>query len=175
MSNAAQRVAGIVAAEDSRVSPADLVGLPKAHLHMHFAGSVPRPYLAAMEAENGKHIAFPDRYASLPDFLSAYSEVVSLIRASGDLSAIAHAIAWQEHRQGVVYFEPSLSPRTFSDGHRSPEDVLATAIEGFTRAEEECGIGFGVMISGYWHSDAETLVADVRDLGHIAAAISLAT
>lgn len=112
----------------------DLVGLPKAELHLHLEGAI-RPETAEELADRyGRPAPRTGRFAGLADFVVAYEQARDLIGSLDDLRRIAAEVLTTARENGVVWTEVHLIPPTYA-GRLGPEEAVVEAVlDGFASA-----------------------------------------
>jgi adenosine deaminase len=112
----------------------DLVGLPKAELHLHLEGAI-RPETAAELADRyGLPQPRTGRFAGLADFVGAYERARDLIGSLDDLRRVAAEVMTTARENGVVWTEVHLIPPTYA-GRLGPEEAVVEAVlDGFASA-----------------------------------------
>ncbi|QIZ02351.2 adenosine deaminase [Streptomyces sp. S1D4-11] len=97
----------------------DLLGLPKAELHLHLEGAI-RPSTAAEMADlHGRPATPHGPFHGLGEFVHAYERARDLIGSLDDLHRIGRELVEDAAAQGVVWSEVYLIPPSYSGLARS--------------------------------------------------------
>ncbi len=126
--------------------PRSLLGLPKAHLHVHLEGTI-RPatlvdiaarhgVAAPLGAQDGARYAFRD----LASFFVDYQRVRDCLNDADDFRRIAYELCQDEAAQGVRYAEVTFSPAYHALRLGDWDMPVATILEGFAQGESDFGI-----------------------------------
>src|SRR5579875_1460562 len=113
-------VSGAVPSYDD--SAADLVALPKAHLHLHLTGAMRRSTLRELAGEHG--IRLPERLVDeapddwhllgWPRFQRLYDLARQVLRRSTDLDRLVREIAEDERAAGSRWLELQVTPTGYA-------------------------------------------------------------
>jgi adenosine deaminase len=120
------------------VSDADVVALPKAHLHLHLTGGMRQTTLLELADRSGVHL--PDRLVDdQPDdwrllgwarFQRLYDIARAVLRTADDIVRLVREIAEDEHAAGSRWLELQVTPT----GYAPRLGDLVTAMDVFTAA-----------------------------------------
>jgi adenosine deaminase len=124
----------------------DLIGLPKAHLHLHLEGSARLPTIVELAERDDISLADLTRFSTLPEFVERYLVAVSTITRPDDLERICYELLVDEAAQGVRWCEPMVTPQFYEPAFGTIDEVWALMRRGFDRAAEETGIAWGVIV-----------------------------
>jgi adenosine deaminase len=132
--------------------------LPKAHLHLHFTGSMRHETLLELAARDG--IVLPDSLVSeWPPELSAadekgwfrfqrlYDVARSVLRTPGDVRRLVHEAAEDDVRDGGRWLEIQVDPSGYAarfGGITAFTDLVLDAVAGASR---DTGLGIAVVIA----------------------------
>ena len=124
--------------------------LPKADLHVHLDGSIRIPTLIELAKEQGVKLptetieglreqVFKDRYKDLPDYLTGFGLICSVLQDKESIERVAYEFAWDCFNEGVIYVEPRYSPELFQGEGKSLsiEDGILAVDKGLKKAQSE--------------------------------------
>jgi adenosine deaminase len=135
-----------------------LATLPKAHLHLHFTGSMRHTTLADLAQLHGIHLPealvadWPPRLSAADErgwfrFQRLYDIARSVVRTEADVRRLLVEAAQDERAEGSRWLEIQVDPSGYASrfGGLTPllELVLATAAE----AEALTGVGIGIIVA----------------------------
>lgn len=137
------------------VTDAELVALPKAHLHLHLTGGMRHATLVELADRHGVHL--PERLVDeQPDdwrvlgwarFQRLYDLARAVLRDAGDVTRLIHEIAEDERAAGSRWLELQVTPT----GYAARLGDLVTAMEVFaaaaTSAHEATGVGIRLVVA----------------------------
>jgi adenosine deaminase len=137
------------------VTDADLVALPKAHLHLHLTGGMRHATLVELAQRYG--VTLPERLVDdVPDdwrvlgwarFQRLYDLARGVLRAAGDIERLVHEIAEDERAAGSRWLELQVTPT----GYAVRLGDLVTAMEVFCAAaqsaERVTGVGIRLVVA----------------------------
>ena len=137
------------------VSDADLVALPKAHLHLHLTGGMRHATL--MELADGHGIRLPERLVDpdaddwkllgWPRFQRLYDLARGVLRTADDVTRLIREIAEDENAAGSRWCELQVTPT----GYAARLGDVVTAMDVFTDAladaERRTGVGMRLVVA----------------------------
>src|SRR6187431_1659117 len=136
----------------------DLLELPKAHLHLHFTGSMRHATLLELAERDG--IRLPDQLVSQwPPQLSAYDEkgwfrfqrlydvARSVLRTEDDVRRLVLEAALDDAADGSVWTEIQVDPSGYGARFGGITAFTDLVIDAARDAGERAGIGMGVVIA----------------------------
>jgi adenosine deaminase len=156
-----------------------LAALPKAHLHLHFTGSMRHSTLVDLAREHGVHLPdallseWPPRLSATDErgwfrFQRLYEIARSVIRTEADVRRLLREVAQDERDEGSGWLEIQVDPSGYAPrlGGLTPavELILAAAAE----ASAAAGVGIGLIIA----ANRTRHPLDARTLARLAAAYS---
>ncbi|GAB6986896.1 adenosine deaminase [Nocardioides pyridinolyticus] len=136
----------------------DLHALPKAHLHLHFTGSMRHSTLLELAARDG--IALPDQLAlDWPPKLSAadekgwfrfqrlYDVARSVLRTEGDVRRLVREAAEDDLRDGGRWLEIQVDPSGYGARFGGITAFTDLVLDAVREASRETGLGMAVVIA----------------------------
>ena len=125
----------------------DVMGLPKAELHVHVEGTFEPELMFAIAQRNRIRLAYPNvealraayEFVDLQSFLNVYYQGVEALRVEQDYYDLTTAYLRRAHAQGVRHVELFFDPQ----------------------AHTQRGIAFSVVVEGIWRALADAR----RDVG----------
>jgi adenosine deaminase len=146
-----------------------LRALPKTELHCHFASTIRPGRLFEWGRERGVALPGEDpaelaRYTGLQDFLVLFNAAHAVFRSSDDIALVAHeGVRAAVATTNLRYREYYVNPGNFAELGLPWPTVLTGLVEGLTRAEQDFGVGFGIVpaINRARDLDAAHAVLDV--------------
>jgi adenosine deaminase len=136
--------------------PLDL--LPKAHLHLHFTGSMRHGTLADLAAAH--RISLPDALiADWPPRLHAtdergwfrfqrlYDSARSVLRTEDDVRRLLHETAQDERAEGSGWLELQVDPSGYAARFGGLTPVVELVLDAAAQAAAAAGIGIGIVIA----------------------------
>jgi adenosine deaminase len=128
-----------------------LAALPKTELHCHFASTIRPERLIGWARERGVALPSDDpaelaRYTGLQDFLLLFNAAHAVFRSSDDIALVAYeGVRAAVATTNLRYREYYVNPDNFAALGLAWPTVLAGLVEGLDRAEQEFGVGFGIV------------------------------
>ena len=123
----------------------DLLGLPKAELHLHLEGAV-RPATARELAERyARPMPRTGRFADLAEFVVAYEQARDLIGSLDDLRRVAAELLTTARENGVVWTEVHVIPATYA-GRLGPDEAVVEAVLDGLAAGSDDAAAAGLII-----------------------------
>lgn len=156
--------------------PRDLLSLPKAHLHLHFTGSMRHATL--LELAERDNIALPDSLVSeWPPQLSAadekgwfrfqrlYDVARSVLRTEDDVRRLVREAAEDDVRDGGRWLEIQVDPSGYGARFGGITPFTDLVLDAVDAASRETGLGMAVVIA----SNRTRHPLDARTLARLAA------
>jgi len=153
-----------------------LSDLPKAHLHLHFTGSMRHPTLLELAARDG--ISLPDALVSdWPPQLSAadekgwfrfqrlYDVARSVLRTPEDVRRLVREAAEDDHADGGRWLEIQVDPSGYAARFGGITAFTDLVLDAVAEASREVGIGIAVVIA----ANRTRHPLDARTLARLAA------
>ncbi|WP_110180384.1 adenosine deaminase [Nocardioides solisilvae] len=154
----------------------DLLTLPKAHLHLHFTGSMRHATLLELAERDG--IALPDSLVSdWPPQLSAadekgwfrfqrlYDVARSVLRTEGDVRRLVREAAEDDVRDGGRWLEIQVDPSGYAARFGGITAFTDLVLDAVADASRSTGLGIGVVVA----ANRTRHPLDARTLARLAA------
>ena len=135
-----------------------LAQLPKAHLHLHFTGSMRHSTLVDLAGRHGVHL--PDALVSQwPPQLSAadergwfrfqrlYDIARSVVRTEADVARLLLEAAQDERADGSGWLEIQVDPSGYAGRLGGLTPALELVLDAAARASAAAGVGIGVIVA----------------------------
>jgi len=158
------------------VEPRDLSTLPKAHLHLHFTGSMRHGTLLELAERDGVHL--PDALVSeWPPVLSAadekgwfrfqrlYDVARSVLRTEADVRRLVREAAEDDVRDGGRWLEIQVDPSGYAGRFGGITAFTDLVLDAVASASRETGLGMAVVIA----ANRTRHPLDARTLARLAA------
>ncbi|GAA2447248.1 adenosine deaminase [Actinomadura vinacea] len=143
---------------DARGAARDLAALPKAHLHLHFTGSMRHSTLVELAARHEVHL--PDALVEdWPPSLHAtdergwfrfqrlYDIARSVLRTPEDLRRLVRETAEDEAAEGSGWLEIQVDPSGYAARFGGLTPTVELVLDAVREAEQATGVGIGVVIA----------------------------
>jgi adenosine deaminase len=167
-----ERCAGVPTGEGQR----DLRALPKAHLHLHFTGSLRHETLRDLATEH--RVRLPDTLlGGTPPQLRAtdergwfrfqklYDIARSVVRSESDIRRLVREAAEDEAAEGSGWLEIQVDPTSYAPRLGGLTPTIELILDAAGEAAEATGVGLGVIIAANRTRNA----FDARTLARLAA------
>ncbi|MBK7722620.1 MAG: adenosine deaminase [Austwickia sp.] len=136
----------------------DLGRLPKAHLHLHFTGSMRLPTLKDMAAGHGLSLphALLDRWPprlSVSDergwfrFQRLYDAARACVRGEADMRRIVREAARDDAAEGSVWLELQVDPTSYAPYVGGLTPALEIVLDEARAASQEEGLGVAIVVA----------------------------
>ncbi|HSR84425.1 MAG TPA: adenosine deaminase [Streptosporangiaceae bacterium] len=138
--------------------PRPIAALPKAHLHLHFTGSMRHATLVELAAEHRVHL--PESLAEdWPPHLSAadergwfrfqrlYDIARSVIRSPGSVRRLIAEAAEDERAEGSGWLELQIDPSGYAHRFGGLTPMLELVLESAAAAAQASGVGIGIVVA----------------------------
>jgi adenosine deaminase len=153
-----------------------LAALPKAHLHLHFTGSMRHSTLVALARERGVHLpealaaAWPPRLKGTDErgwfrFQRLYDIARSVLRQPADVFRLLAETAADEAADGSGWLEIQVDPSGYAARFGGLTPTVELVLEAAGRAAATTGVGIGVIIA----ANRTKHPLDARTLARLAA------
>jgi adenosine deaminase len=138
--------------------PRSLAALPKAHLHLHFTGSMRHSTLAELASEHGVHLPeallseWPPRLSGTDErgwfrFQRLYEIARSVIRSEADVRRLLREVAQDERDEGSGWLEIQVDPSGYAPRLGGLTPTVELILDAAAEAAAATGIGVGVIIA----------------------------
>jgi adenosine deaminase len=154
----------------------DLLALPKAHLHLHFTGSLRHATLVELAQRDG--VVLPDALVEdWPPRLSAadekgwfrfqrlYDVARSVLRTESDVRRLVREAAEDDFAEGGRWLELQVDPSGYAAKFGGITAFLELVLDAVAETSEEVGLGMGVVVA----ANRTRHPLDARTLARLAA------
>ncbi|MQA97152.1 MAG: adenosine deaminase [Streptosporangiales bacterium] len=135
----------------------DLGTLPKAHLHLHFTGSMRHGTLVELAREHGVHLPdalvqdWPPRLRAVDErgwfrFQRLYDIARSVLRNPADVYRLLREAAADEAAEGSRWLEIQVDPSGYATRFGGLTPTMELVLDAAGTAERETGVGIGVIV-----------------------------
>ncbi|MEY9215150.1 adenosine deaminase [Thermobifida halotolerans] len=132
--------------------------LPKAHLHLHFTGSMRHTTLVELAAAHGVHLPhalveeWPPKLRATDErgwfrFQRLYDIARSVLQAPDDLYRLLLETAEDERAAGTGWLEIQVDPGGYASRFGGLTATLELVLDAARQAEAATGVGVGVMVA----------------------------
>lgn len=136
----------------------DLATLPKAHLHLHFTGSMRPPTLLELAAKHGVRLPAaltsgrpPQLHATDEKgwfrFQRLYDVARSCVRDEDDVRRLVHEAAQDDAREGSRWLEIQVDPTSYAVHLGGLTPTLEIVLDAARDASAETGVGVAVVVA----------------------------
>ncbi len=135
----------------------DLAGLPKAHLHLHFTGSMRPTTMLELAHDQGvrlpPHLLEQDPLTVPPDargwfrFQRSYDSARSLVRSEQAMRRIVREAAEDELAEGSVRLEIQVDPTSYAPWVGGLTPALEIVLDEAQLASRDTGVDVGVVVA----------------------------
>lgn len=140
-----------------RLPDSDLVSLPKAHLHLHFTGSMRRQTMLELAEEQGArlpyHLLEQDPLSVPADargwfrFQRSYDAARNLVRSEETIRRVVRETAEDEAAEGSVHLELQVDPTTYAQWVGGLTPALEIILDEAKRASTDTGVDIAVIVA----------------------------
>jgi adenosine deaminase len=156
-----------------------VAALPKAHLHLHFTGSMRHATLVELAALHGIHLPealaedWPPQLSAADErgwfrFQRLYDIARSVVRTRADVHRLLLEAAQDERADGSGWLELQIDPSGYSARFGGLTPTLELVLEAAARAQEATGVGIGIIVA----ANRTKHPLEARTLARLAAAYS---
>ena len=154
----------------------DLLTLPKAHLHLHFTGSMRHSTLIELAQRDKIHLPdalvedWPPRLSTSDEkgwfrFQRLYDVARSVLRTESDVRRLVHEAAEDDVRDGGRWLEIQVDPSGYAALFGGITAFTELVLDAVREASETTGLGIGVVIA----ANRTRHPLDARTLARLAA------
>jgi adenosine deaminase len=135
-----------------------LAALPKAHLHLHFTGSMRHATLVELAAEHRVHLPealaeeWPPQLSAADErgwfrFQRLYDIARSVVRTQEDVRRLIGEAAEDERSDGSGWLELQIDPSGYAARFGGLTAMLELVLDAASRAAATTGVGIGIIIA----------------------------
>ncbi len=135
-----------------------LAALPKAHLHLHFTGSMRHSTLVELAAEHGIHLPealaeeWPPRLSAADErgwfrFQRLYDTARSVVRTESDVRRLIREAAADERADGSGWLELQIDPSGYAPRFGGLTAMLELVLDAAAQAGAAAGVGIGIIVA----------------------------
>ncbi|WP_169988803.1 adenosine deaminase [Microbispora sp. H10836] len=150
--------------------------LPKAHLHLHFTGSMRHSTLIELAREQGVHLPdalvedWPPKLRATDErgwfrFQRLYDIARSVLRRPEDVYRLLREAAEDEAREGSRWLEIQVDPSGYAQRFGGLTETLELVLDATEKAARQAGIGMAVIVA----ANRTRHMLDARTLARLAA------
>jgi adenosine deaminase len=157
---AAHRTAGLpdVGRPEAGRAPRSVAALPKAHLHLHFTGSMRHTTLVELAAFHGLHLPealtadWPPQLSAADErgwfrFQRLYDIARSVVRTESDVRRLLLEAAQDEHAEGSRWLELQIDPSGYAARFGGLTPTLELVLSAAAAAQDATGVGIGIIVA----------------------------
>jgi len=138
--------------------PRPIAALPKAHLHLHFTGSMRHATLAELASKHGVHLPealaqeWPPHVSAADErgwfrFQRLYDIARSVIRTAPDVRRLITEAAEDERADGSGWLELQIDPSGYAHRFGGLTPMLELVLESAAAAAQGTGVGIGIIVA----------------------------
>ena len=156
--------------------PRPLAALPKAHLHLHFTGSMRHATLVELAGRHGIHLPdaliddWPPQLSGADErgwfrFQRLYDIARSVVRTPADVRRLIVEAAQDERADGSGWLELQIDPSGYAGRFGGLTTLLELVLESAADATSQTGVGIGIIVA----ANRTRHPLDARTLARLAA------
>jgi len=156
--------------------PRSTGALPKAHLHLHFTGSMRHATLVELAAEHSLHLPealvqdWPPQLSAADErgwfrFQRLYDIARSVVRTEQDVRRLIHEAAHDERADGSGWLELQIDPSGYAARFGGLTPLMELVLDAAEVAARDAGIGIGIIVA----ANRTRHPLDARTLARLAA------
>jgi adenosine deaminase len=154
----------------------DLLALPKAHLHLHFTGSMRHATLVELAERDGVHLPealvddWPPQLSAADEkgwfrFQRLYDVARSVLRTESDVGRLVREAAEDDLAEGSRWLEIQVDPSGYAARFGGITSFLELVLDAVATTSRDVGIGMGVIVA----ANRTRHQLDARTLARLAA------
>jgi adenosine deaminase len=135
-----------------------LAALPKAHLHLHFTGSMRHPTLVELAGQHGIRLPaalaedWPPQLSGTDErgwfrFQRLYDTARSVLRTPADVRRLLAETAADERADGSGWLEIQVDPSGYATRFGGITDMIELVLDAARQATKATGVGIGVIVA----------------------------
>jgi adenosine deaminase len=135
-----------------------VAALPKAHLHLHFTGSMRHATLVELATEHGVHLPealvedWPPQLSASDErgwfrFQRLYDIARSVVRTEADVERLILEAAQDERAEGSGWLELQIDPSGYAGRFGGLTPMLELVLRAAESAQQATGIGIGIIVA----------------------------
>jgi adenosine deaminase len=159
--------------------PRPIAALPKAHLHLHFTGSMRHTTLVELASEHGVHLPeslaqdWPPQLSAADErgwfrFQRLYDIARSAVRTPSDVRRLIGEAAKDEQAEGSGWLELQIDPSGYAHRFGGLTAMLELVLDSAAAATQATGVGIGIVVA----ANRTKHPLEARTLARLAAAYS---
>jgi adenosine deaminase len=156
--------------------PRPIATLPKAHLHLHFTGSMRHATLVELAARHGVHLPealvadWPPQLSGADErgwfrFQRLYDIARSVIRTEADVRRLLSEVAADDQADGSGWLELQIDPSGYAARFGGLTPLLELVLDAAAHAASAAGVGIGIIVA----ANRTRHPLDARTLARLAA------
>jgi adenosine deaminase len=157
--------------------PRPIAALPKAHLHLHFTGSMRHATLVELAKLHGVHLPealaedWPPQLSAADErgwfrFQRLYDIARSVVRTHEDIRRLLAEAAQDEQADGSAWLELQIDPSGYAGRFGGLTPMLELVLDAAAVAASQTGVGIGIIVA----ANRTKHPLDARTLARLAAA-----
>jgi adenosine deaminase len=138
--------------------PRPIAALPKAHLHLHFTGSMRHATLVELASAHGVHLPeslaqeWPPQLSAADErgwfrFQRLYDIARSVVRTPSDVRRLITEAAEDEHAEGSGWLELQIDPSGYAHRFGGLTPMVELVLESAAAATQATGVGIGIIVA----------------------------
>jgi adenosine deaminase len=138
--------------------PRPIAALPKAHLHLHFTGSMRHATLVELAKLHGVHLPealaedWPPRLSAADErgwfrFQRLYDIARSVVRTHEDIRRLLLEAAQDEQAEGSGWLELQIDPSGYAGRFGGLTPMLELVLDAAAVAADQTGVGIGIIVA----------------------------
>jgi len=157
--------------------PRSVAALPKAHLHLHFTGSMRHSTLVELAGQHGVHLPdalideWPPQLSGADErgwfrFQRLYDIARSVVRTPADVRRLMREATQDELAEGSGWLELQIDPSGYAGRFGGLTTLLELVLQTAAETAQQTGVGIGIIVA----ANRTKHPLDARTLARLAAA-----